>query len=93
MARARHAGHQLIAEPKQINRLVLVDIDDGERLFESASPAEVERYLSGIALHATEIHRITPPTSRTPDLKDQSAPPCSDCTTLIPAIVRSGFPR
>jgi hypothetical protein len=46
MARARRAGYQLIAEPKQTNRWVLVDIDDGERLFESASLAEVERYLS-----------------------------------------------
>ncbi|MCC3314763.1 hypothetical protein [Nocardia africana] len=46
MARARRGGYQLIVEPKQINRWVLVDIDDGERLFESASLAEVERYLS-----------------------------------------------
>jgi len=46
MARARRAGYQLVAEPKQINRWVLVDIDDGERLFESASLAEVERYSS-----------------------------------------------
>lgn len=46
MARARRAGYQLIAEPKQAHRWVLVDIDDGERLFESASLAEVERYLS-----------------------------------------------
>lgn len=45
-ARARRAGYQLIAEPKQINRWVLVDIDEGERLFESASLAEVERCLS-----------------------------------------------
>ncbi|MFF0498857.1 hypothetical protein ACFYU5_20795 [Nocardia aobensis] len=46
MARARRAGYQLIAEPKRINRWVLADIDDGEHLFESASLAEVERYLS-----------------------------------------------
>jgi hypothetical protein len=47
MGRARRAGYQLIAEPKQINRWVLVDLDDGERLFESASLAEVvERYSS-----------------------------------------------
>ncbi|WP_036508749.1 hypothetical protein [Nocardia aobensis] len=46
MARARRAGYQLIAQPKQSNRWVLVDIDDGEHLFETASLAEVERYLS-----------------------------------------------
>ncbi|PPJ31744.1 hypothetical protein C5E45_23070 [Nocardia nova] len=46
MARARRAGYQLIADPTESNRWVLVDIEDGERLFESASLAEVERYLS-----------------------------------------------
>ncbi|TLF57835.1 hypothetical protein [Nocardia cyriacigeorgica] len=46
MARARRAGYQLIAEPKQPNRWTLVDLDDAERLFESASLGEVERYLS-----------------------------------------------
>ncbi|WP_231983049.1 hypothetical protein [Nocardia sp. 852002-20019_SCH5090214] len=46
MARARRAGYQLIAEPRQNHRWVLLDIDDGERLFESASLAEVEQYLS-----------------------------------------------
>ncbi|MBF6318114.1 hypothetical protein IU421_21220 [Nocardia cyriacigeorgica] len=46
MARARRAGYQLIAEPRQPNRWTLVDLDDGERLFESASLGEIERYLS-----------------------------------------------
>lgn len=46
MARARRAGYQLIAEPKEPNRWTLVDIEDGERLFESASLAEIQRYLS-----------------------------------------------
>lgn len=46
MARARRAGYQLIAEPKEPNRWTLVDLEDGERLFESDSLAEIERYLS-----------------------------------------------
>lgn len=46
MARARRAGYHLIAEPRQPNRWTLVDLDDGERLFESASLGEIERYLS-----------------------------------------------
>ncbi|WP_280201937.1 hypothetical protein [Nocardia cyriacigeorgica] len=46
MARARRAGYQLIAEPREPCRWALVDIEDGERLFESTSLAEVERYLS-----------------------------------------------
>ncbi len=46
MARARRAGYQLIAEPRQPNRWTLVDLEDGERLFESASLGEIERYLS-----------------------------------------------
>ncbi|MBF6098299.1 hypothetical protein IU510_09445 [Nocardia cyriacigeorgica] len=46
MGRARRAGYQLIAEPKQPNRWTLVDLEDGERLFESASLGEIERYLS-----------------------------------------------
>lgn len=45
MAHARRAGYQLIAEPKQPDRWTLVDLDDGERLFECASLTEVERYL------------------------------------------------
>ncbi|MBF6416128.1 hypothetical protein [Nocardia cyriacigeorgica] len=45
MARARRAGYQLITEPKQPDRWTLVDLDDGERLFECASLTEVERYL------------------------------------------------
>ncbi|TLF77362.1 hypothetical protein [Nocardia cyriacigeorgica] len=45
MARARRAGYQLIAEPKQPDRWTLVDLDDGERLFECASLTEIERYL------------------------------------------------
>ncbi|WP_063065077.1 hypothetical protein [Nocardia violaceofusca] len=46
MARARRAGYQLIAEPNQSNRWVLVDIDAGERLFEYPSLAEIDRYSS-----------------------------------------------
>lgn len=46
MARARRAGYQLIAEPKEPCRWTLLDIDDGERLFESASLSEIERYLN-----------------------------------------------
>ncbi|TLF80935.1 hypothetical protein [Nocardia cyriacigeorgica] len=46
MARARRAGYQLIAEPKEPCRWTLVDLEDGERLFESASLGEVERYLN-----------------------------------------------
>ncbi len=46
IARARRAGYQLIAEPKQPNRWTLVDLEDGERLFESTSLGEIERYLS-----------------------------------------------
>ncbi len=46
MARARRAGYQLITEPKEPNRWTLVDLEEGERLFEAASLAEIERYLS-----------------------------------------------
>ncbi|WP_280234490.1 hypothetical protein [Nocardia cyriacigeorgica] len=46
MARARRAGYQLIAEPKEPNRWTLVDLEEGERLFESTSLAEIEHYLS-----------------------------------------------
>ncbi|WP_280205734.1 hypothetical protein [Nocardia cyriacigeorgica] len=46
MARARRAGYQMIAEPKEPNRWTLVDLEDGERLFEAASLTEIERYLS-----------------------------------------------
>ncbi|BDT86148.1 hypothetical protein [Nocardia cyriacigeorgica] len=46
IARARRAGYQLIAEPKEPNRWTLVDLEDGERLYEAASLAEIERYLS-----------------------------------------------
>ncbi|MFE3444064.1 hypothetical protein ACFXNW_13610 [Nocardia sp. NPDC059180] len=46
MARARRAGYQLIAEPKEPSRWTLVDVEDGERLFESASLVDVEQYLS-----------------------------------------------
>lgn len=46
MARARRAGYQLITEPKETNRWTLVDLEEGERLLEAASLAEIERYLS-----------------------------------------------
>lgn len=46
IARARRGGYQLIAEPNQSNRWVLVDIDDGERLFKYPSLAEIDRYHS-----------------------------------------------
>ncbi|TLF93676.1 hypothetical protein FEK35_29315 [Nocardia cyriacigeorgica] len=46
MARARRAGYQLIAEPKEPSHWTLVDLEDGERLFESASLTEIERYLA-----------------------------------------------
>ncbi|MBF6346451.1 hypothetical protein IU409_23495 [Nocardia cyriacigeorgica] len=46
MARARRAGYQLIAGPKEPNRWTLVDLEEGERLYEAASLAEIERYLS-----------------------------------------------
>ncbi|BDU05655.1 hypothetical protein [Nocardia cyriacigeorgica] len=45
MARARRAGYQLIAEPKEPNRWTLVDFEEGERLFEADSLAEIERFL------------------------------------------------
>ncbi len=41
MARARRAGYQLIAEPKEPCHWTLVDLEDGERLFESDTLGEV----------------------------------------------------
>ncbi|NEW40206.1 hypothetical protein GV792_17340 [Nocardia cyriacigeorgica] len=45
IARAQRAGYQLIAEPTG-DGWVLVDIHDGQRLFESGSLAGVEQYLN-----------------------------------------------
>ncbi|BAD59861.1 hypothetical protein NFA_50090 [Nocardia farcinica IFM 10152] len=44
MARARRGGYQLIAYPAG-GGWALVDIYDGERLFECASLSDVERFL------------------------------------------------
>ncbi|MBF6455538.1 hypothetical protein [Nocardia cyriacigeorgica] len=46
MARARRAGYQLIAEATDPSRWVLVDSEDGERLFEATTLGEVEQYLN-----------------------------------------------